>query len=310
MKTSQRKNKQARTVYNRSMHYKTRILGIALLIPSLFFILLTLIIPIIWNFLLSFTKWNAFSPVEFIGIDNYIKVFRDSITIKSFYYSIFIAFVSAALALLLGILLALMIYKSGRKEGAAYRLVFFAPSMMPFVVIGLLFTFILSPDMGLLNSLLRLIGLSSLERAWLGEPSTVLWTVSVVSGWRFSGMVMMLVFTAILAIPASMFEAARLEGLNYYQQVKIIIFPLIIPTIRLVSMLMLIYCFRTYDVVMAMTKGGPGDFSRTAPVRMLDVAFKHNEFGYAAAISVVLTLLVSVFIFVSQKFSRSEVYEY
>lgn len=300
----------SRQITKNHLHVKNRILGIAFLIPALLFILFTMIIPIGWNLILSLTMWNGFSNIQFAGLDNYTKLLQDSITLKGFYYSVFIAVVSSLIAIISGILLALMVNRVGRKEGSVYRLVFFAPSMMPFVIIGLLFTFILSPDAGLLNHFFRLIGLERLEHAWLSEPGTVLWTMAAISGWRFSGFVMMLIYTAIVTIPASMFEAARLEGLNYYNQVRMIILPLIMPTIRLVSVLMLILSFKTYDIVWAMTKGGPGDFSRTIPVRMLDVAFSYNEFGYAAAIAVVLTILVALIIFVSQKFTRGNVYEY
>lgn len=287
-----------------------RLLGISFLIPAFLFIAFTMLIPIGWNLVLSFSSWDGYSGMKAAGLQNYVELFRDSVTMKSFYYSIFIAVVSSLIALLSGLALALMIYKTGRKEGAFYRLVFFTPSMIPFIVIGLLFTFLLSPDMGLLNHLLKLAGLESLERAWLAEPGVVLWTIAVVSGWRFSGFVMMLLYTAIVTIPASMFEAARMEGLSYAGQVRMIIMPLIMPTIRLVSMLMLILSFKTYDVVMAMTRGGPGDFSRTTPIRMMDVAFRFNEFGYAAAIAVALTVLVALVILVSQKFSKGESYEY
>lgn len=289
---------------------RTKLLGAAFLIPALLFIGSTMVVPIGWNAVMSFTTWNGIGEMKAAGWSNYAVFFQDPVTLKGFYYSVFIAVVSSSIAVLTGLLLALMIYRAGRKEGAFYRLVFFAPAMMPLVVIGLLFTFILSPDTGLVNHALRAIGLQSLERAWLAEPGTVLWTIAAIGGWRFSGFVMMLTYTAIVTLPASMFEAAKLEGMGYFRQVRMIILPLIMPTIRLVTMLMLIISFKTYDIVWAMTQGGPGDFSRTVPVRMLDVAFRYNEFGYAAAISVMLTIVVSLVIALSRKLTKGSVYEY
>lgn len=285
-------------------------LGILFLLPAFAFIVFTTVIPIGWNAVMSFTSWNGMGDVKAAGWDNYVSLFHDKVTLWGFYYSVFIAVVSSLIALLSGLLLAFLVHRVGRREGSFYRLVLFAPSMMPLVVIGLLFTFLLSPDTGLVNHLLRAVGLQSLEHAWLAEPGIVLWTIAVVGGWRFSGFVMMLIYTAIVSLPASLFEAAKLEGIRYAQQVRLIVLPLIMPTIRLVSMLMLILSFKTYDIVWAMTKGGPGDFSRTVPVRMLDVAFRYNEFGYAAAISVLLTVLVAIIIYVSQKLTRGNVYEY
>ncbi|MGO4370865.1 carbohydrate ABC transporter permease [Paenibacillus sp. MCAF20] len=294
----------------RSMHVKTRVLGIALLIPAAIFIAFTVLIPVVWNLVLSFAEWSPLTSMKMVGLVHYIELFQDQATLNGFKYSIFIALVSSAVALLLGLLLALLVYRTGNREGAVLRLIFFAPNMMPFIVIGLMFTFMLDPANGLINQILGLIGLESLQHAWLSEPGLVLWVLAVVSGWKGSGGVMMLLYTAIVTIPASMFEAARLEGAGYFRQIRLIILPLIMPTIRLVSMLVLIGSFKTYDVVMTMTKGGPGDFSKTVPMQMLDVSFRYNEFGYAAAIGVIFTILVGIVMFATMKFARGDVYEY
>lgn len=297
------------TSKGRSINFKQRLLGIALLIPAAIFITFTMFIPIFWNIVLSFADWSPLSGLHLVGLDNYSKLFQDSVTLKGFGYSIFIAVISSMIAILTGLLLALMVYKMSNKEGAVFRLIFFTPSMMPFIIIGLIFSFILSPD-GLVNQFFRLIGLGSLEQAWLAKPGLVLWTVAVVSGWKGAGSVMMLLYTAIITIPASMFEAARLEGANYFRQIQMIILPLIKPTIGMVSMLVIIGSFKAYDIVFTMTKGGPGDYSKIVPLQMLDVAFSFNEFGYAAAIGVLFTILVAIIIFISQKFTKGDVYEY
>ncbi|MFD2334564.1 carbohydrate ABC transporter permease [Cohnella sp. GCM10020058] len=296
--------------HDSALTLRTRLLGTAFLIPALLFIGATMVVPIGWNAVLSFASWNGMGAMKAAGWSNYANFFQDTVTLKGFYYSIFIAVVSSAIAIVSGLLLALLIHRAGRREGAFYRFVFFAPAMMPLVVIGLLFTFVLSPDTGLLNHVLRAIGLQSLEHAWLAEPGIVLWTIAVIGGWRFSGFVMMLAYTAIISLPGSLFEAAKLEGLGAVRQARVIILPLIMPTIRLVTMLMLILSFKTYDIVWAMTRGGPGDFSRTVPVRMLDVAFRYNEFGYSAAISVMLTIVVALIIALSRKLTKGNVYEY
>jgi len=297
------------TSKGRSINFKQRLLAIALLIPAAIFITFTMFIPIFWNIVLSFADWSPLSGLHLVGLDNYSKLFQDSVTLKGFGYSIFIAVISSMIAILTGLLLALMVYKMSNKEGAVFRLIFFTPSMMPFIIIGLIFSFILSPD-GLVNQFFRLIGLGSLEQAWLAKPGLVLWTVAVVSGWKGAGSVMMLLYTAIITIPASMFEAARLEGANYFRQIQMIILPLIKPTIGMVSMLVIIGSFKAYDIVFTMTKGGPGDYSKIVPLQMLDVAFSFNEFGYAAAIGVLFTILVAIIIFISQKFTKGDVYEY
>lgn len=284
--------------------------GLLLLLPATVFITFTMLIPTVWNFVLSFATWSPLTDFKFVGLDNYIRFLSDPITLDSFKHSIFIAVVSAVIAIMFGLLLALLIYRVTNKEGTFFRLVFFMPAMMPFVVIGMLFTFLLSPNMGLINQILELFGLGNLTRAWLAEPGLVLWTLAIVSGWRGAGSVMMLSYASIVKIPSSMFEAAVLEGAGFFRQVRMIILPLIKPTIQLVSMLTLIGAFKTYDFVYTMTKGGPGNYSTIVPIHMLDMGFQHNQFGYAAAIGVVFTLLVAVIIFVSQRLMKGDIYEY
>ena len=289
---------------------KQRLLGLTFLIPAAVFILFSLIIPIAWNVVLSFSSWNGFSSMTGAGLENYKTFISDDFTIRSFGYTIVIALVSSIIALLIGLTLALLVYNTPQKEGSILRLTFFAPSMVPTIVIGILFIFLLAPNIGLINSLLRIMGLESLERAWLVDPKLVLGTISVVNGWKGSGSVMMLLYTAIIAIPPSLYEAAKMEGANYGHQVRTVTLPLIMPTIRLVSMLVLIGSFKSYDIVYSMTKGGPGSYSKVVPIQMMDVAFKYNEFGYSGAIGVIFTILVSIAIFASRFLAKGETYEY
>jgi raffinose/stachyose/melibiose transport system permease protein len=294
----------------RSIHAQAQWLGSVFLLPAALFILVTVVVPLGWNFALSATEWNGFTPMKTVWLDNFIHFFQDSPAQKAFLNSIRISLVSSAFALLFGMFLALLVYRLERRTSTVLRLIYFAPSMMPMIVIGLMFTFILTPDVGLVNQLLKLLGFESLQRAWLGEPRLVLWSLAVVSGWRGSGSVMILFYTAIIAIPSQMFEAAHIEGAGYLRQIRYIILPLIMPTIGLVSMLVMIGSFKTYDIVFSMTKGGPGNYSKTVPIQMLENAFKYNEFGYAAAIGVLFTLLVSIIIFVMNRLSKGEVHEY
>lgn len=287
-----------------------KMMGILFILPALVFIVFTTVIPIIWNLFLSFTSWDGNSAIQLVGFQNYIEVFSDSVTLLGFYRSIFIAIISSTIAMVSGLTLALMIYKMGKREGAFFRFVFFTPSMIPLTVIGILFVFILSPDIGLLNNFFGLIGLESLQHAWLSEPNLVMWVIAIIGGWRFTGVIMMLCYTAIYSVPTSLFEAGEIDGATYFMQVRKIILPMIKPTIQLAIMMMLMWSFKTYDIVWSMTKGGPGDFSRTVPIRMLEVSFSYNRFGYGAAIGVLLTIVVSIFIIASQKLTKGDVYEY
>lgn len=295
---------------NSKLTKKITTVGIIFMIPAAVLILFSVLIPIVWNVVLSFCEWNGNSGLKYIGLSNYMEILSDAAMKKTIYNSLFIALVSTAEAMILGTVCALFVYRLGRREGAVYRFVFFAPSMLPMTVIGLLFTFILAPDKGLLNSFLQTIGLESLKHAWLSDPSTVLWSVATVQGWRFSGIIMILVYGGLISIPGSLFESAKLDGATYWMEVKTIILPLVKPTIQLALSMMLLWAFKTYDMVWALTKGGPGDLSKTAPIKMIEVAFSYNRFGSGAALGLILTAVVMVCIVLARKMMKGEAYEY
>jgi raffinose/stachyose/melibiose transport system permease protein len=280
------------------------------MLPALIMIMCTTIIPLVWNLVLSFMDWNGNSAVTFVKFDNYLRMITDRKSYEAIFRSLFVGLTAATVSMCLGLFLALCIYRLSRSESSICRFIYFSPSMLPTTVIGLLFVFVLAPDEGLVNSLLRLLGLGSLEKAWLANPQTVLWTLAAVQGWKSSGTIMMLFYTGLVRIPPSFFEAGRLEGATYFYEIKVIILPLLRPTARLALSMILLSSFRTYDIVWTMTRGGPGDISKTAPIRIIESGFLFSQFGYAAALGVILTIVVSACIILARFFTRGETYEY
>jgi len=287
-----------------------RITGFLFLIPSAVFILFSLIIPTIENVILSFHKWDGFNPREFIFFNNYIKMFNDSGVHKNLYNSIYIALGITFFSVLIGLFLAAIIYRLGKNEGAFYKLIFFMPVMLPLSIIGLLFTFMYNPEMGLINQMLRLVGLDSLTKAWLENYSTVMPSLIVVGIWRMMGLTMMLCFAAMQMIPDSLIESSKLDGARYIRQFFYIILPLIKPTIKLSAIFTLAISFKTYDLVVIITGGGPAGFTKTVPLQMIDTGFGYNEFGYAASMGFTLSIIVMAIIYIVSKILGGEQYEY
>lgn len=285
--------------------------GFAFMLPAFLVMLITIIIPLCWNIYLSFCEWNGGGSAVFIGLQNYIQSFTTKATRDAVIHSIFIGIVSTLVSVFLGVAFALALYRIKGKLSGAARVVFYSPSMLPMTVLGLLFTFIFaSSDKGLLNGILRLIGLESLQHAWLADSSTVLWVIAFIQGWRCSGTIMMLSYTAMLNIPASLFESAELEGCGYIKKSWYIILPLIKQTIRLALSMTLVWAFKTYDLVWTMTQGGPANMSMTAPIMMIKTGFSYNQYGYAAAIGIICTVLIGICIIIGRSILRGETYEY
>lgn len=292
------------------LNWKISSIGMLFMLPAMFMICFVVVIPLVWNIILSFSSWSVNQPMTFLGLENYSIIFKDSQYLDTLWKSIFIALVSTVVAMVLGVGMALFIHRLTKREGAVFRFIFFLPSIMPMSVLGLLFVFVLSPTTGLLNQILELFHLDFLTRAWLSDPKTVLWSIAIVQGWRFSGMIMMFVYTSMLSIPNSLFESAKLDGATWFQEIKAIILPLVKPTINMACSLMLIWSFKSYGLVYAMTQGGPGNASETTPVNMIKTAFTYNKFGLSSALGVVFTIVVMIIVISGRKVLKSETYEF
>ncbi len=297
-------------MYKKKAIRKNTLIGYLFLLPAVVFILLFMIIPLVWNAGLAFFEWDGISDMSFIGFKNFVEMLQTAAVSSSIKRSIFIALISTAVAMGLGILYALLLYRLSKKEQTAFRFIFFSPAMLPLSVVGILFIFVFSTDTGVLNSFLSMIGLESLRKPWLANPQSALWVIAIVQGWRQAGVIMILVTTAILGIPKSIFENGKLEGCNYWHDVKYVILPLIKPSLNLLLSMTLMGAFKTYDMVYSMTKGGPGEMTYTVPMKIMQLGFSYNRYGQASALGVILTILATIFILATRYAMRGETYEY
>lgn len=289
---------------------KLQLIGGLFSLPALAMVMFATIIPVVWNIVLSFNEWNGVTDMQFTGFSNYKALFADAASMKAIGYSLVIALIATVVSMAFGIITSLLIYKVTRVEGAIYRFVFYSPVMLPLSVVGLLFTLVLATDEGLLNNMLAAIGLGNLQRAWLAQKGLVLVVIGIVQGWRSSGTVMMLVYTGLIGLPTDLFESSKLDGATYKQEIRYIILPLLRPTIQLALSMCVMSAFKTYDIVFAMTGGGPGDISKTAPLKIIEQAFMFNKYGLASANSVFYALIVVIILFILRKGIGGEKYEY
>ena len=289
---------------------KKRITGFLFLIPAMVFILYATVIPFVWNFFLSFQKWDGFGEITFRGIQNYITVFQDTAIFKSVGNSVYYALASTIGGLVVGILLATLVFQLSGKEGSFFRLILFSPAMLPIAVVGLMFTFFYNPEMGLLNNFLKLIGLESLQHVWLQNQNTAMLCIIFVAVWKCAGQVMLLCFASMQTIPESLYESSKLDGAGYWKQIRYITLPLIKPMILLAAINTLGTQYKSYDLIFTMTQGGPGDLTTTVPIRMTKMAFSYGKFGESAAAGVVFTVVVVASILIVKRLLRGEEYEF
>lgn len=280
------------------------------ILPALIIYIGIVIIPILNTVYYSFFKWNILDTQKFTGFNNFINLFtKDAIFIKSMKNTFLLMFWSLIIETPLAILLAIAI--SGNIKGKRYfKTVYFLPNILSSVAIGLLWSFIYNAEFGIINRLLKSIGLDSFTRLWLADEKTVMGAVIAVICWQFVGYHMIIYLAAIENIPQELKEAALIDGVNQAKMIRYITLPLIKPIVGIDTILMATGSLRFFDLIYVMTNGGPNHASEVIASYMYYKSFRDYQYGYGSAVSVVLLVLCLVVTFLLKKIFKSEEIQY
>lgn len=269
------------------------------ILPALLFFGIFVIYPFLRNFLITFYAWDGISEMQFVGLSNYRKaLFQSPDFWQPIWHAFFLAFMGITVQNGLALFLAWIVDKEIR--GARfYRVIFFIPPMLSFVVIGFLWKWILEPNQGILNIFLQNIGWGKFALPWLGLPSTALLTVSIVNIWASFGWGFVMFLAALQSIDRDLYEAAKIDGASNIQEFWKITFPLLLPIIINVSILTILGAMQQFDLIYVMTGGGPAG-STEVPVNQIYMqAFQSGMWGYATTLAVLLGVVL-FFISLSQ----------
>jgi raffinose/stachyose/melibiose transport system permease protein len=259
--------------------------------PALILYSAFVFIPIIASIYFSFFDWDILNPRKFAGLGNYIRMFTsDDVFYVAIKNMLFLLVTCLATQLPLGFFLALILTRKVRGKDF-FKAVFFLPAVISSVAVGLLWTFIYDPKIGIINMLLHSIGLEPLQRYWLTDPKTVMWAITTVVSWQFIGYTMLLFIAAIQNISEEIFEAARLDGAVGWKLVWHITLPLLKPIMKVNTILISIGSLKFFDLVIAMTGGGPANATQVLVSYINKRSFQNMEYGYGDALAVVLLLL-------------------
>lgn len=279
-------------------------------IPAFAFFLIFLLIPAMQSIYYSFFQWTGLGKPVWTGITNYIRAFKDEIFRLSFINNILYIMGTFVVEVGFGLLAALILNRKYPLFGL-FRVMFFTPVVLSMVAAGLLWNFIYDPNFGVLNAILKSIGLSSLTGAWLGDPSLALIAVTVVSGWKYAGFYMMIFYAALQRIPQELYEAARLDGASWWTRITKVTLPLLRETVVLSFLICVTGGFSAFAVFYTMTKGQPYHRTEIMTTWIIKQAFDRNNMGYAAALTVFLVVLVLAFSIVYLKRTgKKKVIEY
>ena len=295
---------------------KNTLVAYSFLAPNFIGFAVFTLVPVICAIALSLFEWNGgdISKLKFVGLDNYATIFATKkvaekgigyffnradlgITLKNtVYYTV----VTVPLTIICALALALLLNKI--RGAVFFRTVFFFPYVSSMVAICVCWSFMLMKD-GPVNQIIMALGIN-FNKGWTADSTMAIWSIILVSVWRNMGYYMVLYLAALQGIPRELMEAATVDGANKWQQFWHVTLPQLKPTTFFVSVMMVISCFKIYDVVAIMTDGGPGRATKMLVTYIYDEAFIKVRYGQASAISMVLlviVLLVTIIQFGSEK---------
>ncbi len=225
--------------------------------PPALLLVLFVLIPLMDLLVLSFQKWNGLGPRSFVGISNFEDLLTDPRFWAALRNNVLFSTGTVIGTILLGFGLALAIDR--RLPGwRAYKVVYFLPVMISMAVVAVLFSAILEPNFGLLNSGFRAVGLDGLAKVWLGDPALAMPVIMLVWTWQYTGLAMIYLLAAMEGIPQDLHDAATVDGVSELQRVRYLVLPLIRSVLATVVLLQLVFSLKVFDIVWVMTKGGPG----------------------------------------------------
>ena len=267
------------------------------LIPGLVLFVAIILVPFIWNVYLSFTKYRGIKPPEFTGLDNWQKLLGDEQFWISFQNSIFMIIAMVVVPTLLGLLIASVLFdlvaKSfGGKVASFLRATYYLPQILPIAVAAVVIGWILRPDDGALNEILRAVGLESLTHNWLGSPDTALLSIMVVMVWVQLGYPVVIFMAALQRVDPELYEAAALDGANWWQRFRAITIAIIRPEIFVVTLTCTIAALKVFGPVYTLTRGGPGTSTIVPSYYSYSQFFQSQQVGYGATIATALTVIV------------------
>jgi ABC-type sugar transport system permease subunit len=283
---------------------RSGLVGILFIWPALLLYLLFSVYPILRTVQISFTDWNGLSSsYHYIGLTNYVTAFHDGIWWQSLWHGVFLSVMALVFMNGAGLFLALIV--DGTRRGQTiYRALFYLPPVLSGVVVALIFKWMYEPYGGPLNSALQGFGLGQYAHAWLGDSSTAIWAVSVASIWQGVGYPFLLFLAGLQGVPVELYEAARIDGANAWHQFRHVTVPFLIPVGAIVSILTILGAMQLFNIVMAMTGGGPGYATEVPVLHIYREAFQATHFGYATALSMLFGALLFIVSIVQLQFSR------
>jgi raffinose/stachyose/melibiose transport system permease protein len=277
--------------------------GLAFIAPGFALYAAFTLFPLGKSVFYSLYEWDGVGPRTWVGLDNFVKAFGTPLLRSSTLNALKLIVFFSLLPIVLGLLLATVIARHAGRSAALYRIVFVVPVVLPMVATGIIWRWMYN-SRGVVNQVLRLVGLDRFARAWLGDVDFALISVGLIGTWMLSGFCMILFIAGAQRIDESLYDAARLDGAGAYRQFRAVTLPGLRREVAVALVVTTIAALASFDLVYVTTNGGPVNSTVVPGLLVFRLAFTEHEIGQAAALSTILTVLVIAAVVTVRRLTR------
>jgi multiple sugar transport system permease protein len=261
----------------------------AFVMPALLVVLAVIVLPWAFTLYMSVHEWKLGGAYNYVGASNYTRIFTDERFLEAVWHTFLYSALAVILPVVLGVGAALVFHNEFPLRGLL-RGIFVMPMMATPVAIAVVWTMMFHPQLGVLNYLLSLVGIP--PQLWVFHPSSVIPSLVLVETWQWTPLVMLIVLGGLASLPTEPYESAQIDGASSLQQFWYITLPMIGPFVMVAVIIRLIDALKSFDIIFAITQGGPGNASETLNLYLYSTAFSYYDVGYGSAIAVVFFIII------------------
>lgn len=267
---------------------------IGLMIPTLLVYSVFIILPVGITVYYSFTKYSGIGKPKFNGISNYVRLFQDEVFWVSLKNTMIMFVLAFTLLLTLSFLIALLLNSKLKATGFSKAMIF-SPAIIAPIIVGIIWVYILDPNIGIINNILDAIGASGLKHKWIGGETLSPYSIAIIYFWQQLGYLVTIFIAGLKMIPEEVMEAVKIDGASAIQQVRYVTIPMMRTTISTVSILIITGVFKIFEIVQQTTGGGPNHLSETLVTYSYSMTFASSDYGYGMSIAT-FTFILSLII--------------
>lgn len=264
------------------------------MLPTLLVYSIFIILPIAIAVYYSFTKYSGIGKPRFTGLKNYIRLFQDELFWVSFKNTMIMFILAFVLLLTLSFLIALLLNNKLRAVDFSKALIF-SPAIIAPIIVGIIWVYILDPNIGIINNILDAIGADAFKQKWIGGETLSPYSIAIIYFWQQLGYLVTIFIAGLKMIPGDILEAVKIDGANAVQEIRYVTIPMMRTTISTVAVLIITGVFKIFEIVQQTTGGGPNHLSETLVTYSYSQTFSSGDYGYGMSLATV-TFLISLII--------------